>query len=110
MHNGFIYFLIDTDIYNYTCNYNKEEIDMTKNFENVIRELQSDTQSISRFLSNPEKFLKNKGLTKLEKEALLTRDIQQLEHLGVEVDTAVGALSGAHSQRCGNGNKRLSSL
>lgn len=42
-----------------------------------------------------------------EREALMARNIESLNDLGLSVEESVGALSGAHSQRCGNRIERI---
>lgn len=45
-------------------------------------------------------FLSKYNLTNVEQQALLSRDVNALNTLGLSTGHAVGALSGAHSQRC----------
>ncbi|MPW12614.1 arginine deiminase [Lactobacillus delbrueckii] len=69
-------------------------------FQKLIQKLQSDPITIGNFLADPEEFLKSTKLTNQEKKTLLARDVEALNDLGLTIDQAVGALSGAHSQLC----------
>lgn len=73
---------------------------MSKNFNKLIEELQSDSKLIGQFMANPEKVLEKAKVSSAERKALLARDIEALNDLGLTSSQAVGALSGAHSQRC----------
>ncbi|MDO4912430.1 MAG: hypothetical protein Q3960_02625 [Lactobacillus sp.] len=73
---------------------------MTKDFNKLINDLQANTSVIAEFLSSPEKVLNKYDISAQEKEALLARDLDSLDNLGLTVDKAAGALSGAHSQLC----------
>lgn len=73
---------------------------MSIEFQKLIQKLQSDPITIGNFLADPEEFLKSTKLTNQEKKILLARDVEALSDLGLTTDQAVGALSGAHSQRC----------
>lgn len=73
---------------------------MSIEFEKLIKKLQSDPITISNFLADPKGFLKETQLTENEKSALLARNVEALNDLGLTTDQAVGALFGAHSQRC----------
>ncbi|MCI1880930.1 MAG: hypothetical protein LKI94_01910 [Sporolactobacillus sp.] len=73
---------------------------MNKNFKSLVTALQQDSQLISRFLVSPEDVISEFNLSSEESSALLARDIPALNKLGLTTGKAVGALSGAHSQRC----------
>lgn len=73
---------------------------MTQDFKKLITELQEDPKVIGKFLSDPTNFLEKLHLSSEEKKALLSRDVESLNDLGLTTSQAVGALSGAHSQRC----------
>lgn len=76
------------------------DILMSIEFQKLIQKLQSDPITIGNFLADPEEFLKSTKLTNQEKKTLLARDVEALNDLGLTIDQAVGALSGAHSQLC----------
>lgn len=80
---------------------------MSKEFKNIIADLQKNPKSIASYLSDPELFLKDKNISVEEREALMARNIESLNDLGLSVEESVGALSGAHSQRCGNRIERI---
>lgn len=73
---------------------------MSIEFKKLIQKLQSDPIIIGNYLADPVAFLKETKLTSQEKKTLLARDLEALNDLGLTTDQAVGALSGAHSQRC----------
>lgn len=75
---------------------------MTKDFKEVIHILQTDTRAIAQFLSSPNNFISQFNLSDDEIAALNARDLSKFNNLGLTQAEAVGALSGAHSQRCGN--------
>lgn len=76
---------------------------MSNNLKKLIDLLQSDTKLIGQFMSDPKSVLENAGLSHDEKKAILSRDVNALNELGLTSSQAVGALSGAHSQRCRSG-------
>ncbi len=68
----------------------------------VIDRLLGDMEFVNRFLADPAVAIEGYDLTDEERSALLARDIDALERLGIDRDTAEGASSGKHSQRCPN--------
>lgn len=75
---------------------------MTKDLQKLITYLQNDSRAISDFLTNKKEFLSRFELSSDEIQALNARDLSSLNDLGINHSEAVGALSGAHSQHCGN--------
>lgn len=73
---------------------------MSKDFNFLVKELQEKPRLISEFLSDESNFLSKYNLTNVEQQALLSRDVNALNTLGLSTGHAVGALSGAHSQHC----------
>lgn len=66
----------------------------------ILDRLNGDWNFISNFLDDPETAIAGYRLEEEEKKAMLARDPQSLMALGIEQETAVAALSGAHSQTC----------
>lgn len=73
---------------------------MSEDFNFSVKELQSNQRLIADFLSDDYNFLNKFSLTEKERQALLSRDVTALNDLGLTTDQALGALSGAHSNRC----------
>lgn len=79
---------------------------MSQEFKKLIEQLQDDPKIISKFLADPVAFLEKLHITSEERKALLSRDVEALNVLGLNDSQAVGALSGAHSQICST-NRRM---
>ncbi|MCS4485759.1 hypothetical protein [Staphylococcus americanisciuri] len=77
---------------------------MSKNLKRFIDDLQGDWELIGAFFDNPESVLDQYDLSSSEKASILSRNLNDLNGLGINEQLAVGALSGAHSKRCSSGS------
>ena len=73
---------------------------MSPVMEQVIYRLKNDLSFAESFLNSPEQAIKNYDLNSEEYEALIARDVQALQELGVSNEDIWAAESGAHSQTC----------
>lgn len=73
---------------------------MSKQLSNLVAELQGNMELVGNFFDNPSKVIDSFGITGKEKQALLTRDLNSLNKIGLSEQQVVGALSGAHSSGC----------
>ncbi|GAA4074095.1 hypothetical protein [Amphibacillus indicireducens] len=70
------------------------------NLERLVNDLQSDWNLIGEFFDNAENVFEEYNLNDIEKQSLRSRNLEDLNALGVNEQLAVGALSGAHSSGC----------
>lgn len=75
---------------------------ITKGMQDVMDRLQSDWSFIGEFLDDPSAALNGMTLSDEEHRALLARNPDALLALGFQQGAVAAALSGAHSQTCGN--------
>lgn len=73
---------------------------MSKQLSKLITELQGNMELVGKFFDNPSKVIDSFGISGTEKQALLARDLESLNRIGLSEQQAVGALSGAHSSGC----------
>ena len=73
---------------------------MTSGFKKLVSDLQGNMEVVGNFLDNPESFYNSYSISAAERQALKSRDLKGLSSLGLAQQTAVAALSGAHSQQC----------
>ncbi|MDR1448243.1 MAG: hypothetical protein LBI63_04735 [Candidatus Ancillula sp.] len=74
--------------------------DMSRELNTLVNDLFSNVGAISRFFSNPKEMAEEYGVRGMELNALLSRDLDALNALGLSKTLAVGALSGGHSGTC----------
>ncbi|MDF0479550.1 hypothetical protein OL233_04535 [Vagococcus sp. PNs007] len=73
---------------------------MSNGLKVLIKDLQGNLEVVGNFFDNPEQTLDNYGIQGIERQALLAKDINALNSIGIEQQELVGALSGAHSSGC----------
>ncbi|MFB5251107.1 hypothetical protein ACE38F_12020 [Bacillus mycoides] len=73
---------------------------MTKDLIQLINDLNENWELIGDFFDNPEKVIATYELSEIERHALISRNLDDLNQLGINDQLAVGALSGAHSSGC----------
>jgi hypothetical protein len=73
---------------------------MSKQLNHLVTELQGNMELVGDFFDNPSKVIDSFGITGKEKQALLARDLNSLNKIGLSEQQIVGALSGAHSSQC----------
>lgn len=73
---------------------------MTLELKRLVNDLQGNMEVIGLFLEAPNDVISKYGIKGLEKELLLTRDIEGLVKIGLSKKSAYVAMSSAHSQLC----------
>ena len=73
---------------------------MTQALRHLINDLQGKMEVIGLFLERPNDVIEKYGIEGIEKELLLTRNIEGLTQVGLTKKSAYVAMSGAHSQLC----------
>lgn len=73
---------------------------MSKELELLVNDLQGNMDLVGSFLDSPSEVLEAYNISGDEKEAMLSKNVDDLNSLGFSEQLAVGALSGAHSQTC----------
>lgn len=73
---------------------------MSRDFKNLVSNLQSDFQLIARFIASPENVLSDYDLTLDQRNALLSQDMNALSILTGDSQLAAGVLSDAHTPTC----------
>lgn len=73
---------------------------MTQALKHLISDLQGNMEVIGLFLEKPIDVIERYGIEGIEKELLLTRDIDGLTKVGLTKKSAYVAMSSAHSQLC----------
>lgn len=73
---------------------------MTQALRHLINDLQGNMEVIGLFLERPNDVIEKYGIEGIEKELLLTRNIEGLTQVGLTKKSAYVAMSSAHSQLC----------
>lgn len=73
---------------------------MSTQFKNLIADLQGNMEVVGRFFDDPLELFQSYGISESEGKTLLSRNLDDLNALGLTKQEAVGALSGAHSSGC----------
>lgn len=73
---------------------------MSKNFQKLAFDMQGNIELIGEFFDSPNKVFDKYQIRTSERAAFRSRDLKALSKLGMSKMTAIGALSGAHSQLC----------
>ncbi|HDR7708322.1 TPA: hypothetical protein QCX89_000213 [Bacillus cereus] len=73
---------------------------MTRDLIQLINDLNENWELIGDFFDNPEKVIATYELSEIERHALISRNLDDLNQLGINDQLAVGALSGTHSAAC----------
>lgn len=68
--------------------------------ERLVNDLQGNPNLIAEFLVNPSAAVDKYSLSKVERNAILSGDLDALVSIGVSNNLAVGVLSGAHTPSC----------
>ncbi|BAH80727.1 MULTISPECIES: hypothetical protein [Streptococcus] len=73
---------------------------MSNQLKNLINALQGNMEVVGEFFDNPSLVIENYGITGMEKEALLTRDLNALDKIALSIKQKALSPSGAHSSGC----------
>ncbi len=73
---------------------------MSVEMKKLASDLQGNMELVGDFFDNPESVLDKYKIKGFERKALLSRNLDDLNSLGLSKQEVVGALSGAHSSGC----------
>ncbi|MDG7775193.1 hypothetical protein OK579_10300 [Streptococcus pneumoniae] len=70
---------------------------MSSQMKAFLNELQGNMEVVGEFFDNPEKVIRKFGIVGREKEALLIRDLNDMDDYALSIQNSVASPSGAHS-------------
>lgn len=73
---------------------------MSSQMKAFLNELQGNMEVVGEFFDNPEKVIRKFGIVGREKEALLIRDLNDMNDYALSIQNSVASPSGAHSSTC----------
>ena len=73
---------------------------MSKQLELLISELQGNMETVGEYFDTPELVLDKFGITGEEREAILIRNLDELDDYALSIQNGLQFPSGAHSSTC----------
>jgi len=73
---------------------------MSNQLKELLNVLQGNMEVVGEFFDNPQKVIKDFGITGKEKAVLLIRDLSELDDYALAIQNSVATPSGAHSSTC----------